>query len=130
MLTRRSFSACALCGIAGFAAMSADAQTPGAKRTILTRMDGPAEGYETVIVDVEFDPGFLVPRHTHPGIESAYVVEGGGELSVDGQQIRRFRAGDGMQVPPKVPHSAKIDAKTHLLVNYVVEKGKPMTSPA
>jgi quercetin dioxygenase-like cupin family protein len=133
MLTRRRFAACALCAATGFLATGAEAQnTPGGiKRTIFTRMDGPMDGYETVNARVDLDPGAPVARHTHPGIESSYVVEGALELSVDGQGTRTFKAGEGFQVPPRTPHSGKSgDKPTTIAITYVVEKGKPIASPA
>jgi quercetin dioxygenase-like cupin family protein len=131
MLTRRGFAACALCAVTGFLASGAEAQNTGLKRTIITRTDGPMDGYETVDVRVDLDAGTAVPRHTHPGIESSYVVEGQLELSVDGVGTRTFNAGDGFQVPTQRPHSGKNgDKPTVLAVTYVVEKGKPLASPA
>jgi quercetin dioxygenase-like cupin family protein len=129
MLTRRGFAACALCAVTGFLATGAEAQntSAGLKRTVITRTDGPMNGYETINVRVDLDAGALVPRHTHPGIESSYVVEGALELSVDGEGTRTFKAGDGFQVPARAPHSGK---PTILAITYVVEKGKPLVSPA
>ena len=102
MLTRRGFAACALCAVTGFLATGAEAQNApaGLKRTIITRTDGPMEGYETVDVRVDLDAGTLVARHTHPGIESSYVIDGALELSVDDQGTHTFKAGHGFQVPP------------------------------
>ena len=135
MLTRRGFAVCALCAISGFAATAADAQqaagAPGLKRTILQRTDGPTPGYETLIVAVEIEPGAVVARHTHPGVESSFVIEGETELSIDGQATRTVSAGQSFQVPTGVPHSAKNGDKTaRLAATYVVEKGKPLASPA
>jgi quercetin dioxygenase-like cupin family protein len=135
MLTRRGFAACALCAVSGFVATAAEAQTgtttPGLKRTILQRTDGPAPGYETVIALVEIEAGTTVARHTHPGIESAFIVEGKYELLIDGQPSRIVSAGQGFQVPAGAPHSAKNgDKVVHLAVTFVVEKGKPLASPA
>jgi quercetin dioxygenase-like cupin family protein len=134
MLTRRGFAACALCAITGFAATGAEAQssaTSGLKRTILQRTDGPMEGYETIVVAVELAPGAMVARHTHPGVESSYVIEGDTELSMDGQAPRRLGPGEAFQVPAALPHSAKnFDKTTRLAATYVVEKGKPLASPA
>ena len=133
MLTRRGFGGCALCAVTGFMATGAEAQNapPGLKRTMFTRMDGPMDGYETVNARVDLDAGALVARHTHPGIESSYVVESALELSVDGQGTRTFKAGEGFQVPPRTPHSGKRgDSPTAIAVTYVVEKGKPLASPA
>jgi quercetin dioxygenase-like cupin family protein len=133
MLTRRGFAACALCAVTGFVATGAEAQNApaGLKRTIITRIDGPTDGYETVDVRVDLDAGATIARHTHPGIESSYVVEGGLELSVDGVGARTLKAGDGFQVPTRTPHGGKNgDKPTILAVTYVVEKGKPLASPA
>jgi quercetin dioxygenase-like cupin family protein len=134
MLTRRDFAACALCVATGFLATGAEAQsaaTSGLKRTILRRIDGPMPGYETVSVKVELEPGASVARHTHPGIESSYVISGVTELTVDGEGSKTYNAGEGFQVPTGVPHSAKNgDQPTILAATYVVEKGKPLASPA
>lgn len=131
MLTRRGFAACALCAIAGFVATGVEAQTPGVKRTILSQIDGPVDGYVTVSVRAEIEPGATVARHTHPGVESAYLIERASELSVDGQPARQLQPGDAFVVSPNTPHSAKNDpAKTILTSTYVVEKGKPLASPA
>ena len=59
MLTRRGFASCALCAITGFIATEASAQgTPpaaagGVTRKILSQTDGPAAGYETVLVEAD-----------------------------------------------------------------------------
>jgi quercetin dioxygenase-like cupin family protein len=131
MLTRRGFAACALCAVAGFVAPGAQAQTPGIKRIILTQTDGPVDGYVTINARVELEPGAVVARHTHPGVESAYVLDGAVELSVDGQGARSVRPGDAFVIPRETPHAAKNGpAATTLAATYVVEKGKPLASPA
>jgi quercetin dioxygenase-like cupin family protein len=141
MLSRRGFvgvASCALCGLAEFAATEVSAQgTPppapaGFTRKILSQMDGPMAGYLTLVVEVNIDAGTLVPRHTHPGIESGYVVSGGIELPVEGQPTRMLKAGDGFQVPVATPHAGAKNggAKTVIVSTYVVEKGKPLASPA
>lgn len=141
MLTRRAFTgvaSCALCGLSGFVATDVSAQgaqpaaTPGVTRKILSRMDGPAPGYETVMVEATIESGVQVGRHTHPGIESGYVKEGQIELPIQGQPTRTVKAGEGFQVPPETPHAGGPPSTTKavLLVTYVVEKGKPLASPA
>jgi quercetin dioxygenase-like cupin family protein len=140
MLSRRAFAgfaSCALCGISEFIASEASAQTApaataGVTRKILSQTDGPAPGYTTLLVEAIIEPGVTVARHTHPGIESAYVLEGGFELPVQGQETRMIKAGDGFQIPPETAHAGGKpgDAKTRILIAYVVEKGKPLASPA
>jgi len=140
MLTRRGFAgvACAICGITEFIATEASAQgappaaTPGVTRKILSQTDGPTTGYVTLLVEATIEAGTPVGRHTHPGIESAYVLEGGFELPIQGQETRTLKAGDGFQIPPETPHAGGKpgDAKTRVLITYIVEKGKPLASPA
>ena len=131
MLTRRLFTGCALCAGLGLIAAGAEAQTAGVKREILRRQDLTGTNYECVLVRAEIAAGTLVARHTHPGIESSYVLSGGLTLTVAGQGEHRLAAGQGFQVPPVTPHSARGgEAPTLILVNYVVEKGKPLASPA
>ena len=55
--------------------VSAIAQQPAIKRTVLRSIDYPA-GYTTVTVIVEIAPGTCSGRHTHPGIDSGYVIQG------------------------------------------------------
>jgi quercetin dioxygenase-like cupin family protein len=86
----------------------------------------------TIIVDAEVDPGVTVPRHTHPGIESAYIVEGSLELPIEGQPTRTYNPGDSYQVPTGTPHAGgkPSDKKIRFTATYVVEKAKPLASPA
>jgi quercetin dioxygenase-like cupin family protein len=141
MLTRRGFAgvaSCAICGLTGFIATEASAQgtptatTPGVTRKILAQTDGPVPGYVTINVEAEIEPGVMVAQHTHPGIESGYVLEGGLDLSIQGQPTRPLKPGDGFQVPPETPHAGgkNGDQKTRIAITYVVEKGKPLASPA
>jgi quercetin dioxygenase-like cupin family protein len=138
MLTRRGFAGCAICAVTGFIATEASAQSapppavPGVKRTTLSQLDGPMPGYVTINMEVEIDAGVTIARHTHPGIESTYVLEGGFELPVQGQPTRMLKAGDGFQIPPETPHAGGKpgDKKSKLAITYVVEKGKPLASPA
>jgi Cupin domain len=88
--------------------------------------------YPRGVIRDGFDAGVKVGRHTHPGIESAYVLEGGFELPIQGQPTKTIKAGDAFQIPPETPHAggAPGSAKSRILITYVVEKGKPLASPA
>jgi quercetin dioxygenase-like cupin family protein len=142
MLTRREFAgiaSCALCGITELAATGAAAQgtaapatTAGVTRKILSRQDGPVQGYETLQVEATIDKGVAVARHTHPGIESAYVLEGNLEVPIQGRETITAKTGDAFQIPPETPHADGKPAaeKTRIMVTYIVEKGKPLASPA
>jgi quercetin dioxygenase-like cupin family protein len=132
MLSRRGFVSCALCAVAGFIATDAGAAgAPGLKRTILSRTDGPAAGYETIEARIEIPADSHIARHTHFGVETSYVLEGSVMLDVQGVGPKTYVAGDGFQVPTGVPHGGKCGDKPATLVGvYVVEKGKPLATPA
>jgi quercetin dioxygenase-like cupin family protein len=85
-----------------------------------------------LLVEATIEAGVMIGRHTHPGIESAYVLEGGFELPIQGQPTRTIKPGDGFQIPPETPHAGgkSSDTTSRLLITYVVEKGKPLASPA
>lgn len=127
MLSRRGFLGCALCALAGFEATEAAAQ--GLTRTILSRTDGPAPGYETIEAKVEIPAGSLIARHTHFGVETSYVIAGSVDLDVEGVGARTYKAGDGFQVPTQTPHGGKCGEAATLIGVYVVEKGKPLATP-
>jgi quercetin dioxygenase-like cupin family protein len=141
MLTRRGFAgvaSCAICAVTGFMATDASAEgappaaTPGVSRKILSQSDGPAPGYVTLLVAIEIEAGVTIGRHTHPGIESAYILEGGFDLPIEGQPTRAYKPGDGVVIPAGTPHAGgkNGDAKTKILSTYIVEKGKPLASSA
>lgn len=108
------------------------AQNPGVQRKVVERADVSVPGREAIIAHVEIAPGASVGRHTHPGEEISYVIEGEGELLVEGQPARKLKAGDGFIVPAGVKHDARNTGKKTLTVAaiYYVEKGKPLATPA
>ncbi len=107
------------------------AQTGGLKRTILSRIDGPAPGYETIEAKVEAPAGTPIAKHTHFGVETTYVVEGSLELEIAGQGSKTYSKGDAFQVPTGAVHGGMIGDQPVVLSGvYVVEKGKPLATPA
>ena len=108
------------------------AQAPGITRTVVTRKDVSVPGREAIVARVEIAPGGAAGRHTHPGDEISYILEGEGEILMDGQPPLKVKAGDGFVVPGGVKHDARNTGRTTLkLVGvYVVEKGQPLATPA
>jgi len=108
------------------------AQAPAPiKRTPLQKFDVPGTNYETVIGIAEIVPNVLIGKHTHPGPESGYMLEGEMTLMVQGQPDKVLKAGESYQVPPGAVHDAKTGAAgAKVIATYVVEKGKPLASPA
>ena len=106
-------------------------QAPPIKRTPLQKFDVPGTNYETVIGIAEIGPNVNVGRHTHPGPESGYLLEGDFTLLVEGQAPLALKAGDSYKVPPGAVHDARTgDKGAKVIATYVVEKGKPLASPA
>ena len=112
----------------GLAPHVAQAQQAGTRRTDLQRHDLSAPGREVVQVRVDFDPGYVSPRHTHPGEEIIYVLEGSLEYEVEGKPLVRVKAGDVLFVPAGTIHSVKNVGSSNgaELATHVVEKGKPL----
>ncbi|MEA3338878.1 MAG: cupin domain-containing protein [Chloroflexota bacterium] len=54
-----------------------------------------------------FEPGSVVPEHSHPHEQIAYVVQGAMEFTLGGE-TRVLQAGEGACCPPNVPHGAII----------------------
>ncbi|MFL5550195.1 MAG: cupin domain-containing protein, partial [Gemmatimonadaceae bacterium] len=124
----RIIGAAMLIVASGFAADAAQAQQPGSKRTDLQRYDLSIPGREVVQVRVDFDPGYVAPRHTHFGEEIIYILEGTLVYEVEGRPPTTYKAGDVLVVPAGAIHSVtnvgtSIGAE---LATYVVEKGKPL----
>ncbi len=112
----------------GLAPHVAQAQQAGTKRTDLQRHDLSVPGREVVQVRVDFDPGYVSPRHTHPGEEIVYVLEGSLEYEVEGRPPVTLKAGDVLFIPAGTVHAAKNVGSGNgaELATYVVEKGKPL----
>jgi quercetin dioxygenase-like cupin family protein len=108
------------------------AQIPGLTRTIVTKADVSVPGREAVVARVEVAPGGTAGWHTHPGDEISYVIEGEPTLMVAGQAPRKVAAGEGFVIPAGVVHNAKNESGSavKLVGVYVVEKGKPLATPA
>ena len=110
---------------------AATQQTQTIKRIPLQKFDVPGTSYETVIGIAEIVPNVSIGRHTHPGPESGYMLEGEMVLMVQGQPDKTIKTGESYQIPPGAVHDAKTGPQgAKVIATYVVEKGKPLASPA
>jgi quercetin dioxygenase-like cupin family protein len=109
-------------------AITLQAQGPQSKRTDLQRHDISTPGREVVQVRVDFDPGYVAPRHTHFGEEIIYVLEGELEYYIEGRPPVTVRPGDVLFVPAGTIHSVNKIGRGNgaELATYIVEKGKPL----
>ena len=132
LLIAAAVATLALAGVASAQQLPPAATTaPTIKRTPLQKFDVPSGSYETVIGLAEIAANASIGRHTHPGLEGGYMIEGEMTLLVEGQAPRQIKAGDSWQIPAGVIHDAKAGANgAKVIATYVVEKGKPLASPA
>ena len=111
--------------------MAPVAPTSGLKRTVIQKFDVPAGERETVVAVIEIPANSDVARHTHPGPEVDYVLEGEVNLIVGSDPVKTYKAGDSFVIPQGTPHGGKSGPNgTKLVGTYIVEKGKPLASPA
>jgi quercetin dioxygenase-like cupin family protein len=108
------------------------AQNPGIKRTILQRKDISMPGREAVVARVEVAPGTFAGRHTHTGEEIGYLMEGEGEVLIEGQPALKLKPGESFIVPAGAKHDAHNtgSAPMKMVTVYLVEKDKPLATPA
>ncbi len=129
MRTTRIVVVAAVIVASGLVLQVARAQQAGIKRIDLQRHDLSVPGREVVQAIVELDPGVTSSRHSHPGEEIVYVLEGAPlEYEVEGKPPVTLEPGDVLFIPAGQIHSAKNvgSRKGAELATYVVEKGKPL----
>lgn len=130
--TTRVMAMATLIAGSALAPHAAQAQQAGIKRTDLQRHDLSVPGREAVQVRVDIDPGVAFGKHTHPGEEIIYVLEGTLVYEVEGKPPVTLKAGDVLFIPYGTVHSAKNVGTVNAaeLATYVVEKGKPLVELA
>jgi quercetin dioxygenase-like cupin family protein len=128
--TMKMIQAIALALVLGGAA-AAQAEQP-LQRTDLIRNDIDVPGHTAIQVRVDFAPGVLAPKHSHPGEEIAFVIEGTLEYQLEGAEPVTLKAGQSLFIPSGVVHSAKNigSGKASELATYVVRKGETLVVPA
>ncbi|PKA43628.1 cupin domain-containing protein (plasmid) [Rhizobium sullae] len=102
------------------------------QRTDLLKNDVDIPGRQVVQVRVDFAPGVLAARHSHPGEEVAYVLEGTLQYELQGRKPVVLTAGQSLFIPSGVVHSAKNvgSGKASELATYIVRKAQPLVEPA
>jgi quercetin dioxygenase-like cupin family protein len=83
-------------------------------------------------VIAELKSGECTGRHGHPGIESAYVLEGEAVAKFDGKPDLILKAGQPLQFALEEVHNVcnVSGGLFKAIAHYIVEKGKPLVSRA
>ncbi len=62
---------------------------------------------DVMVTFFDMEPNAELPLHHHPHQQITWIVSGTMEFNLDGEK-RVLHAGDGVLIPPDVPHSAVI----------------------
>jgi len=108
------------------------AQQPAFKRTVLQQSDISVPGREVISAVAEFEPRATPGRHTHFGEEIGYVLEGTFLIEQEGKAPVTLKAGGTFLIPAGTVHNATNTGTGagKILATYIVEKGKPLATPA
>ena len=112
------------------AAAVAQPATGSVRRTPLQRVEFP-QGHTTLTSLIEIQPGGSSGRHSHPGLETGYILQGEIDVTIDGMPDQKLGPGDSFAVPPGRAHNATArgDQAARVFVVYVVEAGRPLVAP-
>ena len=115
-------------GLALIFAAILSAQQPAFKRTVVQKQDLSVPGREVVQAVAEIPAGVAAGKHTHPGEEVGYVMEGSLVLMIEGKPPLVVKPGESFFVPAGVVHDGKAEGSSpaKVLATYIVEKGKPL----
>lgn len=123
----------------GFAALAALVLAPTSfaadagyipDRKILQQSDVPGGNYTVILALTTIEPGKVVARHTHPGVEISFVEEGEGDFVIEGKK-QHVKAGGSFRLEPGVKHSVlNGPGEMKILATYIIPKGAQLATPA
>jgi quercetin dioxygenase-like cupin family protein len=107
------------------------AQKPSAKWTELQRHNLTVANGEGVTMLIEIPVGGVSARHSHPGEDFGYLMEGTIVLEIDGNSPLTVKAGETFFTPRGRVHNARNIGKTtaRAVDTYIIDKGKPVVIP-
>ena len=104
----------------------------GLERKIVLQQDATIPGYETIVAEVSIAVGGREGRHSHPGVLIGYLLEGELTIELDGRPPRVVKPGEAVLVEAGLVHEGinKGAVPIKAVVTFVIEKGKPLSTPA
>jgi len=138
---RRTFLGLAAASLLPMAATAqtpapAPASAPGGSRELARHaLNGPFEGWDAVLVELNPTPGVRSPGpgHRHPGPVLGYVVEGQLRFAINNEPEQVLPAGatffESIGVTHTTGGSARTDGPTRAVVFMLVPKGAALVSP-
>ena len=107
-------------------------QAPVTRTTLQQKDIEGAPGKEVIMYIADVIPGGMSGRHSHPGPEVAYVLEGSLVVEPEGKPPLTLKIGESFHNPAKGVHNAKNGSTTQpakVLVVLIGEKGAPLSTP-
>jgi quercetin dioxygenase-like cupin family protein len=100
------------------------------KRTELQRFPSPIQGWAIDQTLVQIPEGVASGRHSHPGPEVGYIVQGDVAMEFDDRPTLTLRTGDPFMIPTGVIHNARNigNVTTKMLSSYVVDEAEPLVT--
>ncbi len=123
----RLLALAALILVATALADSTPADLPQRQELRRTELSG-APGMEVISSVTELHQGETLPRHSHHGVESAYVLQGT-MVQLPGQAPTLMATGTSLMNLRDVPHAGFTvvgEVPLRLLSVHVVDKGRPL----
>jgi len=101
-------------------------------RTILQQTDVPGGNYTVILAVTEIAPNMVAARHTHPGVEISYVLQGEADFVIEGKGTMHVKAGQSFRLESGVKHSVKNASAMpmKILAVYTIPKGAQLATPA
>ena len=97
------------------------------------KLTGPLEGFDAVLVELNFRPGISAPEHRHPGFILGYVVDGQVRTAINHEADQIVAAGGTFFEPLGALHtafgSASKEAPARAVAFMVVPTGSPAAIP-
>ncbi len=101
----------------------------GIKRKLLQQFDFP-DGCNTTTSIIEVQAGTCADRHTHPGVETGYVLAGEFDLVIEGMADQRLKVGSSYAIPAGAVHYARVlsDVPLRVLCAFIIDKSQPLAT--
>ena len=129
MLKQFALGAALVLALAPSAIAADDGYVP--PRTILQQADVPGSNYTVIMAVTEIAPNRTAARHTHPGIEISWMLEGAADFVIEGIGTKHIKAGDNFRLESGVRHKVvNGPATTKILAIYTIPKGAALSTPA
>jgi quercetin dioxygenase-like cupin family protein len=104
--------------------------TDGVVRVQLQRLASPNPGWDIVQTRFEIPVGKESGRHTHPGPEVGYIIQGDVIIEFDDRPTITLHSGSPFLIPTGVVHNARNigQVQTMMLSTYVIDASKPLVT--